>query len=232
MSEDDIRRLVEVEASRIADERIQAALSARHNLSPDDITARLKGTRHENSDHLDRALLVSKLKPGDARSVIASDGTDAVWKPSPYHVVAQGAARYGAGIGTTEFVVWDGGVLYYTSAGSVGALFYLQPSDYGASGMQVKLRAWCATETAAPTASNLDAQIVRVTGVSGGAITTAAGVVATTPIAVTATANTLFEAASTDTTLNTAGWHAAWFEHNVDPAQSMSYGFTLLGRAL
>jgi len=42
--------------------------------------SRLKPSRHENDDHLDKALLVQKLKPGSAGQVIgSSDGKNAIW---------------------------------------------------------------------------------------------------------------------------------------------------------
>jgi hypothetical protein len=48
------------------------------------MNARLKTTRHENADHLERALNVSKLKPsGTADHVIVSDGATAAWAAVP-----------------------------------------------------------------------------------------------------------------------------------------------------
>lgn len=82
MNEAQIRRLVESEASRIADERIRAALAGREDLSMDAVNARLKSTRHENSDHLERALLVSKLKPSTTDGyVVGTSGTNTEWMP-------------------------------------------------------------------------------------------------------------------------------------------------------
>lgn len=44
------------------------------------IDDRLKSTRHENDDHLDKALLVQKLKAGAANEIIGSiNGLDATW---------------------------------------------------------------------------------------------------------------------------------------------------------
>lgn len=48
------------------------------------LTNRMKSTRHTNSDHLDRALPVVKLKPsGTADQVIVSDGSTASWAAVP-----------------------------------------------------------------------------------------------------------------------------------------------------
>ncbi len=44
------------------------------------IDSRMKGLKHENRDHLDRALLAQKLKPGKSGTIIASDGQDSAWK--------------------------------------------------------------------------------------------------------------------------------------------------------
>lgn len=168
---------------------------------------------------------------GAARSLLTSDGTDAVWQSAPFQVVSKGTARYGGGIGTTSFVVWHGGLLYYTSVGSVNAAFWINPADWGPNGVQLRLRAWCITE-AAPTASNLDVSVVSVDATSGGTITAATSIIAAASMGVTATANTRFSAVSSpDVTLSTAGLYVPWFTHNVDPAQAVTYGYTLLGRA-
>lgn len=153
------------------------------------------------------------------------------WQPRWMQVLSERSGRNGVGIGTTAFGLLAQGPSYYTTAGSVNMAFYIDPADWSTNGVIVKLRAWCRTETA-PTASNLDVALARVTafGITG-TISTISSVATVPSIPVTATANTNFSGVSPEATLTTAGWYLVNFVHNVNPAQAMSWGYTLMAKA-
>ena len=101
LSESDIKRLVKDEAERVADTKIKAALrDYRPPLDHLALDTRLKGTRHENSDHLERALNVSKLKPStvDLRYLRTISG-DVVWDDSNNIVSKVGSFNGPSGTG-------------------------------------------------------------------------------------------------------------------------------------
>ena len=147
-------------------------------------------------------------------------------------VISHRSSRVAAAISTTLSVIGQGDVMVAMSAaGANAAAIYIDPSDWGANGVRLKLRGWAATETD-PTDSTLTIRLRQIGTISAGGVAThnvvGAGVtVTTTPNA----ANTLYgPAASSEITVTTAGWYIVDFQHSVNPAQVMTYGYTLMGR--
>jgi hypothetical protein len=120
-------------------------------LSPEDRTeiaalvdARLKLTRHENDDHLDRALLVAKLKP-------SATNNDALYTSSGSSVWLSGGSRFKIG----AFAVSAGtGIKAYTGVGFQPALvqFHVSYGDdahmiFGLGGMTADGMQYCQSHT-------------------------------------------------------------------------------------
>lgn len=121
MNDDDVKRLVQSEVERFTDVRINRVLSGIDFIDPKSLDSRLKSSRHENADHLDRALLVSKLKPSTTSGDSIRTGIDgtAEWAPAsavyaagmylansgaPTHTSSGGWQKVGSGGGTGTWV--------------------------------------------------------------------------------------------------------------------------------
>lgn len=172
--------------------------------------------------------------PGDGYGITSdtSQTGGVKWVGPAFQVVHQRTVRTAATAGQFGFVLGQGdaNVLVGTAA-AVGALFYINPTDWGASGVVVRLRGSVVTETA-PTSSILTVNLQRANGFTAGAISSyvAAGAGVTATTAAIASANSDYAAVSSDVTLTTAGVYFVLFDHDVDPAQRMTYGYTLMGR--
>lgn len=153
------------------------------------------------------------------------------WKPGPFEVISERSGRYAAGIGTTGFVIGAAeAISYLATSGSSCSTFWIDPADWGTTGATVKLRVWCQTETD-PTDSNLDATLYRLTGIgAAGTISSSTGIVSVTGFGVTA-ANSQYSGVSAEATITTAGRYFVLFAHNVNPAQAMTWGYTLMAKA-
>jgi hypothetical protein len=221
-------------------------------LSPEDRTeiaalmdARLKLTRHENDDHLDRALLVQKLKPSatDGDMLYTSSGST-VWAAASahnhdsryhaYHVVDTAVGR-SAGAGTTTvYCTRDGVVNFAATAGSDRAMFYINVPDLapgsGGTSFTVKLRAWVLTE-ADPTDSNVTVSLFQITSIGATGTLSGTSTIGSATVSSVNAATTMYTGESTTLTINTSGWYAVGFLHSTAPATTLTYGYSLLARA-
>lgn len=167
---------------------------------------------------------------GTAGAALVSDGTDAVWR-STFHVISERAARYAAGIGTSAFYIGAGNqILYAGTTGAAASMVYIDPADWGGTSCRVKLRAWCQTETD-PTNSTLVAALSLTTATGASGTLSSATVVVSSDVGVTA-ANQKYPIVTAEATITTAGWYIVGFQHDVNPAQAMTYGYTLMGRSI
>ena len=171
--------------------------------------------------------------PGDGYGFFSdtSQPGGVAWQAMPYHVISQRSTRYPSGIGTTSFVIgYALAANYLATSGSATAMFYLDPADWGPGGVSLKLYGWAQSETD-PTDSTLTVALARVTAVgAAGTISSTTGSTPSAAFSVTF-ANALFGGASSAATVTTAGYYIVYFVHNVNPAQAMSYGYSLVGRA-
>jgi hypothetical protein len=162
---------------------------------------------------------------------VAAHGGE-TWIAPTYHMLDIATGRFvGTTIGTTGFVIRRmGDVVYGGTAGSVLAMFYLDPADMpdGSLDLYVKLDAWAITETN-PTDSTLTVTLNEVTGVSAGTITGIGAAVCTATLSPNL-ANTSYQGESTDAVFPAASFYIVRFEHSVNPAQNMTYGYRVSAR--
>lgn len=190
-------------------------------------------------DRVEKGLLTKITKPPTGTpngAVLAADDTQpglVAWTPQPFQVISERATRASSSLGTTAFVIGNGGAAhYYGTAGAAATAFYLDPADWGPNGVVMRLRCWCQTEID-PTDSTLQAQVGRITSVGAtGTIGGAATVTTLSDVSMSVTAaNTQYMDIGVDTTVTTAGYLFVVFVHGTNPLQAMSYGYTLMGRA-
>lgn len=230
LTDQQIRRLVQDEAGRIADERIKRALGDARYFDDRSLDARLKSSRHESSDHLDRALIARKIKPSTDGTSIRSDGGDAAWIGPEWKVLDQRVARQLIGVTANRFIAMDGGAMFAGSAaGATMAAIYINPSRLsdvsGNLGIKVKLQGWALTETD-PTDSTLTVALCQVTGISAGQITAIGSDVVSASFSVTA-ANVGYEGVSDEADFSTSGFYTVRFQHSAAPSQTIVYGYTI-----
>lgn len=158
-----------------------------------------------------------------------------VWRAPPLHLVHSIVRRNTfAGItGATNFFLTLTGLAFGSTAGSTSAIFYLDPDDVTKAGVlefQVFLRAWVITETN-PTDSTLTIALNQVTGVGAGGTIASIGADVVSCTMTPNAATTAYAAESSFAAVSSAGFYVVRFNHTVDPAQSMSYAYSVHARA-
>jgi hypothetical protein len=165
----------------------------------------------------------------DVEGALAELQSDAEAALGQYRMLHQNSNRTAAGLGTTAFYLGTAGPYYATVAGVLTGVFYFDPADVDTANqtLKVKLDAWAFTETN-PTDSTLTVTLVQVTAIAaGGKISTVGSAIATATLAPNA-ATTAYQAESAEADFGaTAGYYIVQFAHSVDPAQAMTYGYTV-----
>lgn len=152
------------------------------------------------------------------------------WRAAHSQVVSERAGRSGVGMGTTGHVIGSGAVpLAFNASGASGALILINPAHWGVDGVTLRLLAWAQTETD-PTDSTLTAVCRIATAVGGSGTLGSSTLLATTGSMSVTAANTHYSAQTSEFTATTLGYYFVLFAHTVNPAQAMTYGYTLIGR--
>lgn len=133
---------------------------------------------------------------------------------------------------TANFAVFGGGAgQLISNAAASSAIVYLEPADLTMSPGTVQWRTdfWYQTETA-PTASTLTCALYPIASTAAGVITLGSVVAgSSTTTASFSTANVRAFTSGTAFTAPAAGFYVVVFTHSVNPAQTLTYGWSIKG---
>lgn len=139
----------------------------------------------------------------------------------------------GAGAGTSiVYLPRDRTVVFFSAAGSAGALFYINVPDHATTttpSFKAKLRAWVLTE-ADPTDSNVTVTLFRATSIGATGTLSGSSTIGTATVSGVNAATSLYTGESSDLTISTSGWYFVGFQHSSTPGTTLTYGYTLLAK--
>jgi hypothetical protein len=162
----------------------------------------------------------------------ASQGGAAWVQRATYRQIDTAVGR-GSGMGTSSvYAPRDGTVVFAATAGSARSLFYINIPDHATAAtpsFKAKLRAWVLTE-ADPTDSTVTATLYRATSIGATGTLSGTSSIGTASVTGVNAATTMYTGESSELTISTSGWYMVGFAHNVNPATTLSYGYSVLAK--